>query len=248
MEISVAHTLFEVLAYGIGARWFWSSRRRSPRSSSQEQIFVVLAGLLVGALVGAKVLAWLESPAHYWSARHDLRAWIGGKTIVGGLLGGWIGVEIAKKCAGVRRSTGDLFVFPLIAGMAIGRVGCFAAGLRDKTYGAATALPWGVDFGDGIARHPTQLYEIALLIGLGVILWRRAPRLQEGRLFRELMLGYLVMRFGMELLKPRFMYPVVHLSAIQIAALLGSGIAAWQIARDATPAAASSRERSVVDD
>jgi len=29
----------------------------------------------------------------------------------------------------------------------------FFAGLPDYTYGTATKLPWGVDFGDGIPRH-----------------------------------------------------------------------------------------------
>ena len=56
-------------------------------------------------------------------------------------------------------ATGDLLALPLVLGIAIGRIGCFLSGLEDQSYGVATALPWGVDFGDGVARHPTQLYE-----------------------------------------------------------------------------------------
>ena len=74
--------------------------------------------------------------------------------IVGGLLGGWAGVEIAKRVLRIRYSTGDLFVFPLVVGMSIGRVGCFLTGLDDHTCGTWTGLPWAVDFGDG-PRHPT---------------------------------------------------------------------------------------------
>ncbi|MEQ8763493.1 MAG: prolipoprotein diacylglyceryl transferase [Planctomycetota bacterium] len=232
MEVFSIHTLFEMLAYAAGGQWFWRSRRRSGAARLPSQsVPVVVAGLLLGALLGAKVLAWLESPVHYWSLRSDPRVWIGGKTIVGGVLGGWIGVELGKKIAGWRTATGDLFVFPVLLGMAIGRVGCFFAGLEDKTYGLPTSLPWGVDFGDGISRHPTQLYEIALLALLGVVLWRRAPALPNGRLFREMMIGYLLMRFAVDFLKPRFTYPLVSLSAIQMACLAGLSVAAWQISR-----------------
>ena len=41
----------------------------------------------------------------------------------------------------------------------IGRWGCHFAGLADGTYGVPTTLPWGVDYGDHIARHPVALYE-----------------------------------------------------------------------------------------
>jgi phosphatidylglycerol---prolipoprotein diacylglyceryl transferase len=67
----------------------------------------------------------------------------GGKTIVGGLAGGWIGVELVKREFGIRRKTGDLFVFPIIIGTCFGRVGCFLEGLEDHTYGIATNLPMG---------------------------------------------------------------------------------------------------------
>ncbi len=75
-------------------------------------------------------------------------------------------VEPTKKWIGVRQSTGDSFVLSVLWGTAIGRVGCFLTGLSDRTYGIATTLSWGIDFGDGVARHPTQLYEIGFLIAL----------------------------------------------------------------------------------
>ena len=54
---------------------------------------------------------------------------------------------------------------------------CFLAGLHDDTYGLPTAAPWGMDFGDGIPRHPTQLYEIAVVLplGLALMLQTQAP-------------------------------------------------------------------------
>jgi prolipoprotein diacylglyceryltransferase len=57
---------------------------------------------------------------------------------------------------------------PLAIGIAVGRLGCFFAGLDDFTYGTPTTLPWGHDFGDGIARHPVQLYESAAMAAFAI--------------------------------------------------------------------------------
>jgi prolipoprotein diacylglyceryltransferase len=123
-----------------------------------------------------------------------------------------------KAQIGERRSTGDLFVFPLIVGMAIGRIGCFLTGLSDRTYGVATSLPWGIDFGDGIRRHPTQLYEIAFLLVVGAILQSLRSRLHEnGDIFKAFMLAYLSWRFAIGFIQPEV--PLAGLSAIQWACL-----------------------------
>ena len=77
-----------------------------------------------------------------------------------------------KRYIGLRTSTGDLYAIPLALGIAIGRIGCFLTGLSDNTYGVPSNLPWAVDFGDGIPRHPTQLYEILFLLALIPFLYR----------------------------------------------------------------------------
>jgi prolipoprotein diacylglyceryltransferase len=134
------------------------------------------------------------------------------------LLGGWLGVEIAKRVTGIRRRTGDLFVLPLCAGIAVGRVGCLLAGLADDTYGKPTALPWAVNLGDGIGRHPVQLYEIVFLVSAGVLLSANI-RLPEGARFRIFMAAYLAWRVAIDFLKPQ---PLVHgMNLIQWACLAG---------------------------
>jgi prolipoprotein diacylglyceryltransferase len=198
-----------------------------------------IAGALVGALIGAKLLAIADS----WDAWRaaavaatgpaSLEKWLGGKTIVGGLIGGWIGVEIAKKLVGNRERTGDLWVYPLTISIAIGRVGCFLTGLTDQTYGTHTTLPWGVDFGDG-PRHPTQLYEIGvlLLIVCFLLVYQRATRYEFGRgvLFRWFMLLYCGWRFLSEFIKPTAK-PFGGISAIQVACLIACGVAGWSLMR-----------------
>lgn len=226
------HMVMEVIAYSAGFQLYRILRPRFPRAKVPfEQNLWIFVGAVFGALIGSKVLAWVESLPDYWPHRFDPAAWAGGKTIVGGLLGGWAGVEIAKKCLGIRQSTGDAFVFPLILGQCIGRIGCFLTGLDDHTYGNFTSLPWAVNFGDG-PRHPTQLYEIAFLLCLGVVLWvlyaRRNQSMPNGALFRLYLLGYLLFRFFIEFIKPTWK-PYAGLSAIQIASLVGSVICAMQL-------------------
>ncbi|PLZ10369.1 prolipoprotein diacylglyceryl transferase, partial [Fischerella thermalis] len=157
------HVLFESIAYTVALRLVLRNARKDIISPPQRTSIIV--GGMLGAIVGAKVLVLLQ---HINLLEQNpqlfLLLLLQGKTVVGAILGAVIGVEITKKIIGITRSTGDVFVYPLIIGTAIGRIGCFLTGLSDRTYGIATTLPWGVDFGDGIRRHPTQLYEIIFLI------------------------------------------------------------------------------------
>jgi len=200
-------------------------RRQFPAAAMPfETNLWILVGALFGALAGSKLLAFVESGPDFWAHRFEPGFWMGGKTILGGLLGGWLGVEIAKHFAGVKHSTGDAFVFPLITGMAIGRIGCFLTGLDDHTYGVATALPWGVDFGDGIRRHPTQFYDIIFLGALALIfLAFRKKSSPNGRLFLLFVSSYCTWRFFVEFLKPT--WKPIGISPIQTAALCGLAVA-----------------------
>jgi phosphatidylglycerol:prolipoprotein diacylglycerol transferase len=195
--------LFETLAYVGGFLTYRAQRRHQGDFLSEEQRWIVIAAAAVGALAGSRALGLLEQAPRtglHWS----LLMAPGGKTIVGGLLGGWLAVEIAKRAAGVRRRTGDLFAIPLCVGIAIGRIGCFLAGLADDTYGSPTKRPWGMDFGDGVRRHPTQLYEILFLVLLAALLWEYQNRPhRNGRVFRLFMASYLGWRLLIDFWKPQ---------------------------------------------
>jgi phosphatidylglycerol---prolipoprotein diacylglyceryl transferase len=210
------HFLFEAIAYFVSFRLLLRAIRRDSLTVSDRGSIVV--GGMVGALIGAKLLALLQHIDLLWQNR--LLA-LQGKTVVGALLGGLIGVELTKRWIGVKESTGDVFVYPLIIGMAIGRVGCFLTGLDDRTYGTATMLPWGIDFGDGVMRHPTQLYEIAFLSVLLLALqWRTRLGLRSGDRFKLFMASYLGFRFLTDFIKPDF-HPFLGISIIQAACILG---------------------------
>jgi phosphatidylglycerol---prolipoprotein diacylglyceryl transferase len=212
------HLLFEAIAYSTGTRLALKNFQRTRFTTShRSSIFV---GALVGAIIGTKLLVLLQHIDLLWQSP-TLFALLAlqGKTIVGALLGGLIGVEITKKWIGIQQSTGDALTTPLIIGMAIGRLGCFFTGLSDRTYGTATRLPWGVDFGDGILRHPTQLYEIAFLCFLlGFLHWRSHYSMGDGDRFKFFMVIYLLFRLFIDFLKPDF-HPLFSMSAIQFACI-----------------------------
>ena len=198
-----AHFLFESLAYIAGFALYQRARTRQGDFLPNEARSSIIVAAILGAALGSKLLAWFENPSLTLEHWNDPVYLLGGKTIVGALLGGTIAVEATKAFLGITRRTGDLFALPIIAGMAIGRMGCFFAGLADHTHGVATSLPWGIDLGDGIARHPVQLYEIAFLGGVALILTRmRALPLREGDQFRAFLILYFAWRLFIDFWKP----------------------------------------------
>ena len=197
------HFVFELLAYAVGFQMYLWLRRRHGDPIATATRWLIVAAAIVGAAAGSRALYWLEVPTRILQHWHNPQFLLGGKTIVGGLIGGLIAVEWTKRWLGLKTPAGDLFAMPLALGTAIGRVGCFLTGLSDGTYGSPTTLWTGVDFGDGIRRHPTQLYEIAFLLLLATILTRvRNHSVRAGDQFRIFMVGYLAFRLLVDVLKP----------------------------------------------
>ena len=205
------HPVFETLAYATGYAVYRRLRARQGDIVAEPQRWTVLAAAAVGALVGSRLLGLSEqwpTVVQAWQTDRMLELLLspGGKTIVGGLLGGWLGVEIVKRISGIKRRTGDLFALPLCVGIGVGRVGCLIAGLADDTYGKPTNLPWAVDLGDGIGRHPVQVYEILFLALAGIVV-SRGREWREGTRFRVFMGCYLGWRLVIDFLKPQ---PLIH--------------------------------------
>lgn len=223
----IVHSAFEAAALMIGARYYLALRGAQGQPGAlAPRGFAVLAGCLLGAALGNKLVFWIEMP-HLWASQGGvLGFFLGGQSVVGGLLGGLIGVEIGKKLGGETRSTGDLFVFPILLGLIIGRIGCFLAGLNDGTFGVATALPWGIDFGDGIPRHPTQLYDIVFAASYWLILRKIAPhtRIVPGLLFKIMFSSYFMWRLLIDGLKPVPYEYALGLSGIQWVCLITTTI------------------------
>jgi prolipoprotein diacylglyceryltransferase len=136
----IVHVALETLAFALGGLLYWRSSNASKLPLDRWTRWAVLAGAALGAALGSRGLYILQ----YWGAlTHEPPAiWLGGKTIVGGLLGAVVGVETAKRAVNWTASTGDGFVLPLLVAIVIGRIGCQLSGLSDLTYGNVTTLPW----------------------------------------------------------------------------------------------------------
>ncbi len=197
------HFVFESLAYAVAFRLYLAARRQAGDFLDTSTRWSIVVAAIAGAAVGSKLLAWFEDPARTLAHWNSLQYLLSGKTIVGAILGGTIAVELAKRYLRIPRRTGDLFAIPLAAGIAIGRIGCFLAGINDETHGLSTSLPWGIDLGDGIRRHPVQLYEIAAMLLLIPLLRRIGkPRFVEGDRYRVFLLAYFSWRMLVDFLKP----------------------------------------------
>jgi prolipoprotein diacylglyceryltransferase len=150
------HVVFDILAWlaaGLAALWL-SRIERIPFPAVTLEL-PYLAFLMLGAAAGA----YLFGSANLWLSGQPGIA----RSIEGAVAGGILAIEFYKRSAGIRTRTGARFALPFAVGIAVGRIGCFLSGIEDFTHGTPTALPWAHDFGDGVPRHPVQLYESAAM-------------------------------------------------------------------------------------
>ena len=160
-----------------------------------------MLGAMVGALIGSRLIAILETPDELPHLTFSIL--YASKTIAGGLLGGLLGVELIKKFIGVRVASGDLYVIPILVALFIGRIGCFLMGVAEPVYGIETKFFMGMNLGDGLRRHPVALYEMIYLVLLfGLFQSIKRKELRNGDRFKLFMVLYFLYRFVIEFLKP----------------------------------------------
>lgn len=198
------HALFDGLAWIAAAltalglkRLFPNAFPPSPLAGDRLYILVVLAGASIGAYLFGSINLWLSGKTGI------------ARSIEGALAGAIVAVELYKAIRHRPGRTAALYALPVAIGIAVGRVGCYFAGLDDFTYGTPTDLPWGHDFGDGVLRHPVQLYESAAMLvfaGLYLVALYRGQRFVIVNGFALVVLYYAVDRFALEYWKP---YPAV---------------------------------------
>jgi hypothetical protein len=218
-----AHYLGDLLAWvggALAARWqyrHWPETTHALARIAKPSYFISLA---LGGVAGA----WLFGSAN------SLRSLVSAPShsIAGALAGGILGVELWKWSNGVRQSTGGFFVLPLAVGIALGRLGCLFSGLPDFTHGTPTTLPWAVDLGDGIGRHPVQLYEAVAMAAFALAyVWarKRDARWAAAHAFHALIIYYAAQRFLWEFVKP---YPPL-VGPLNLFHLLMLGLGAYGV-------------------
>jgi prolipoprotein diacylglyceryltransferase len=174
-------------------RWRLGDAVARVESIGMAYALALVLGVVVGGYGAGSLNLWLSGVPGI------------GRSIAGALAGAIIAIELFKWRKGIKGSTGLIFVPAFATSVIIGRWGCYLSGLEDQTYGTATSLPWAHDFGDGVLRHPVQLYEsfsmlLFLAIALILLAWRQPFFMRNG--FYLTVLFYSTQRFVWEFLKP----------------------------------------------
>jgi len=195
--------LMYLLAFALA---WWLGRWRIRRGLSdltqrqlEDLIFYGVLGIVLGGRLGYALFyqtqQYLADPASL------LYLWQGGMSFHGGLLGVLVALFLfARRYGKTFLQIGDTAAPLVPLGLAAGRVGNFING---ELWGRATDLPWGMVFpqsGTMIARHPSQLYQMALEgLLLFVLLWlfARKPR-AVGQISGLFLTGYGLLRFLVE--------------------------------------------------
>jgi len=187
--------------------FFWLAKKDG---KMDDNLPFVLIGALVGGVVGAKLPYWLHGGAENL---------FGGRTVIGGIVGGVLGVIMARRAVGLKQPMGNYFAPALALGNAVGRIGCLCGGC---CYGVPTHAHWGIDLGDHVLRWPTQavesLFGFALLAHL---MHRRKHNPKPGALFREFVLLFFAFRFLVEFVRasPMTQFNLTDAQLISLAVL-----------------------------
>lgn len=206
----------------IGFRYYLFLRNRSSDIISSSNRIWIFIGAVFGAIIGSRLIGGLENPVALEASPNKLLYFYQNKTILGGLLCGLWGVEIIKKIIGEKNSSGDLFTYPLILAIIVGRIGCFSMGVYEETYGTETNLLTGMNLGDSKMRHPVTLYEMIFLFLLWIVLKRAEKKYEfvNGLRFKIFMIAYCLFRFMLDFIKPHYTFSF-GLSMIQVTAVIG---------------------------
>ena len=196
---------------------FWS--RVAKRD--ERLVFIYLAAL-VSAFVGAKLVYLGAEGWLHWRDANRWTQWATGKSIVGGLLGGYAGVELAKYFLKYRGATGDWFALITPVTLMLGRVGCM---LHGCCLGMVCRPGWfTVMDASGDPRWPAALVELLFnALMLGVILVLRWRKILPGQHFHIYLMAYGVFRFAHEFMRdtPQVCGPF---SGYQVVAVLLAGL------------------------
>lgn len=199
--MSVIHTIFDILSITLALAGGWLAYKKYLQTSLVRTAQSIGGGYFISIMIGSLIGSYgLGTYNLYLSDIPEI-----GRSILGALVGAIVMVELYKVRKGVQGSTGYIYIIPFCICVIVGRLGCFFAGLPDNTYGTPTQLPWGCDFGDGVSRHPVQLYEslsmLLFLLGAIILLsYRQAVVVRYG--FYICVGFYGLQRFLWEFLKP----------------------------------------------
>lgn len=184
------------------SRWL-GNPTKLPAAARSRLVFAAVLGAILGAYalqLPADLLGWSAPPPPGVGGDHLPLGPLGGRTVLGGLLGGLAAVELQKRRLSVHTSTGAAFGLPLALALGCGRLGCLAAGCCAGT--ACAPAWWTTTDPAGIARVPVQAIEAVFHFGAATLFLvhasRRPARPDRGTGFAAYLTSYGVLRFVLE--------------------------------------------------
>lgn len=213
-------TAYGVMLLAAFASGWWLILRRSRRLDGAIEPWFVREQIAIAAIagiLGARLWFVIEYRAEFPDPRADFSAWLsraadldrGGAVWFGGLALAVVAMVVHAWRSRVRLLPwADCAAPAVLAGLALGRIGCFANGC---CYGRHTDLPWGVLHGSDHV-HPTQLYESAACAAMAVAVYRIAPG--NGAATGWALIGYAAWRFTNETLRGD--YGANHVSSFSL--------------------------------
>lgn len=211
-----SYSFFVTLGFIVGVLVYFKIAR-SEKKYNDNTIFIFAAALIFG-IIGAKIPILISNYKLILDDPTNIVLYLSGRTVVGGLIGGTLGVIFIKKSLNIKERRGNLIAPAAAIGIGIGRIGCF---LQGCCYGKPTDLKFGVDFGDNIYRHPTQIYEIIFHFSIFIILMFLRNKVKTpGKLFKLYVSTYFIFRFLTEFIRVENKV-FFSLTGYQIASILG---------------------------
>ena len=210
------YSVFVIIGLIVGSLVFFRLSRQQGRN--YDNTVLILMGALVFGIIGSKLPILIGNIPKIIEDPTNIMLYLSGRTVVGGLIGGTIGVLLVKRIFNIKERRGNMIAPAAAIGIAFGRIGCY---LRGCCYGIATNVGLGTDFGDGVLRHPTQLYEATFHFLAFFIMMYQYKRVQKpGVLFKYYVIAYFIYRFLSEFI--RVEPDVISIfSGYQIASLVG---------------------------
>lgn len=232
---------------GFAVGWWIAARRALRAAIPADHARVQIAIAAIAGILGARIWYVIEYHREFPSPLADTGAWLtmaadldrGGAVWFGGLALATIAMWVHNRRAGHPPLLwGDCLAPGILAGLALGRLGCFVNGC---CYGGPCELPWAVEHA-GHHVHPTQLYESLATAALAIAVARIAPG--RGSALGWAALGYAGWRFLNETMRgdydvrlgQGFSLAPLHLTSAQWFCLPLAAVGIWLILRARRPA------------
>lgn len=215
------YTLFMILAFVAAFIVFkLTAQKRDPLERLDRRLIITYG--ILGGILGSKLPILIANFPHLFHYPDNINLIFTGKTIIGGLIGGGLSVMLVKRIYRIKIKVGNDLAAPAALAMGIGRLGCLFQGC---CYGKVAPKGFGLDFGDGVLRYSTQVYEMIFdFAAFFIFLYfkTRKKHLKDGILFKSLLNGYYVFRILIEFIRqtPKVFLDISYYQIICLICLL----------------------------